>query len=37
MKLSNRAYDILKEIAQIWLPALGVLYVGLAKVWGFFP
>lgn len=35
MKLSNRAYDILKEIALVWLPALGALYVGLAKIWGF--
>ena len=36
-KMSNRIYDILKEIAQVWLPALGALYVGLAKVWGIFP
>ena len=37
LKMSSRVYDILKEIAQIWIPALGALYVGLAKVWGFFP
>ena len=34
-KMSNRIYDILKEIAMVWLPALGALYVGLAKIWSF--
>jgi hypothetical protein len=32
--LSNKAYDILKWIAQIALPALGALYFGLSKIWG---
>lgn len=31
--LSNRAYDILKWIAQILLPALATLYFGLAQIW----
>lgn len=35
MKLSNKAYDILKWVAQIALPALGALYFGLAQIWGF--
>lgn len=35
MKLSDKAYDILKFIAQILLPALGTLYFALAKIWGF--
>lgn len=35
MKLSNKAYDILKYIALILLPALGTLYFALAKIWGF--
>lgn len=35
MTLSNRAYDVLKYIAQIVLPALGALYAALAKIWGF--
>ena len=35
MELSNRAYDVLKYIAQIVLPALGALYAALAKIWGF--
>lgn len=33
--LSNKAYDILKFIAQIVLPALGTLYFALASIWGF--
>ncbi len=35
MKLSNKAYDILKWIAQILLPALATLYFALAGIWGF--
>ena len=33
--LSNKAYDILKYIAQILLPAIGTLYFALAGIWGF--
>ena len=33
--MSNRAYDILKYIAQIVLPAVGTLYFALASIWGF--
>ena len=35
MKLTNRAYDILKWIATIALPALGTLYFALASIWNF--
>lgn len=35
MKLSNKTYDTLKWIAQILLPAIGVLYFALAGIWGF--
>ena len=35
MKLSNKAYDVLKFIAQILLPALGTLYFALARIWDF--
>ena len=35
MTLSNKAYDVLKWIAQILLPALGTLYFALAGIWGF--
>jgi len=34
MKLSNGTYDVLKNLAQIWLPAAGTLYAGLAVIWG---
>lgn len=33
--LSNKMYDILKNIALIWLPALGTLYFALAGIWNF--
>ena len=35
LKMSNAVYDLMKEIALVWLPALGALYVGLAKIWNF--
>lgn len=35
MKLSNKAYDILKWVAQLALPAIGTLYFALAGIWGF--
>lgn len=35
MKLSNKAYDILKYITMIVLPAIGTLYSALAVIWGF--
>lgn len=34
MKLSNKAYDTLKWIAQIALPALATLYATLSIIWG---
>ena len=33
--MSNKTYDILKWVAQIFLPALGTLYFALANIWGF--
>lgn len=33
--LSNKWYDIMKWIAQYFLPALGTLYFALAGIWGF--
>ena len=35
MKFNNKAYDILKWVAQILLPALGTLYFALAGIWNF--
>lgn len=32
--MSNKVYDILKQIALVWLPALGTLYFALAGIWG---
>ena len=32
--MSNKAYNILKWIAMIVLPALATLYLGLSNVWG---
>lgn len=33
--LPDRVYDAIKYIVTIILPALSVLYVGLAGIWGF--
>ncbi len=33
--LSNRTYDVLKALAQVWMPAVAVLYAALAVLWGF--
>lgn len=33
MLMPNKLYDILNKI-QRWLPALGVFYLALAKIWG---
>lgn len=32
--MSNKIYDVLKWIAQIFLPALGTLYFALSRIWG---
>ena len=32
--LSNKIYDVLKWIAQYFLPAVGTLYFALAGIWG---
>lgn len=32
--LNNKVYDVLKWIAQIWLPALASLYFAIAQIWG---
>ena len=34
MKLPDRAYDILKWVVIIVLPALATLYAALSAVWG---
>jgi hypothetical protein len=32
--LSNSAYDKLKKVTQLGLPAFGSLYFGLSQIWG---
>lgn len=32
--MTNKAYDIIKWIVVIVLPALGTLYFALASIWG---
>lgn len=34
MRFSNKTYDILKWIAQYFLPAAGTLYFALSGIWG---
>lgn len=33
MRFSKGVYDVLKAIAQIWLPSAGTLYFALAQIW----
>lgn len=33
MKFTNEAYNVLKQIALVWLPAAATLYVGIAALW----
>lgn len=33
--LTNRVYDTLRWIADLFLPALGTLYFALSQIWGF--
>lgn len=34
MIIKGKVYDILKQIAMYWLPALGTLYFTLSGIWG---
>ena len=33
--MNDKIYDVLKSIAQLFLPAVGTLYAALAGIWGF--
>lgn len=33
MKISNKSYDVLKWIAQYFLPAFGTLYFTVVSIW----
>ena len=35
MKLSDKAYNVLKWLTMIVLPALATLYFALSGIWGF--
>lgn len=35
MIMNNKVYDVLKWVAQLFLPAVGTLYAALAGIWGF--
>ena len=35
MRIPSKVYDVLKWVCLIALPAVGALYFGLAKIWGF--
>jgi len=32
--MGSKTYDVLKAVAQVWLPAAGTLYFALAQIWG---
>lgn len=32
--MTNKVYDVLKWIAQFFLPAAGTLYFALSSIWG---
>ena len=34
MIMQNGLYDALRFVAELLLPALGVFYVAIAKIWG---
>lgn len=33
MQMNNKLYDVLKWLAQYFLPAIGTLYFALAGIW----
>lgn len=35
MRIPDKLYEVLKWLCLIALPALGALYFGLSKIWGF--
>jgi putative holin Dp-1 len=34
MLFTGPVYDVLKKLAQVWLPALGTLYFAVGQIWG---
>lgn len=33
MKFSNETYDILKDLALVWIPAFATLFFSVAQIW----
>jgi Putative phage holin Dp-1 len=31
--LNSKTYDLLKSLAQVWIPSLGTLYFAIAGIW----
>lgn len=31
--MSNKTYDLLKNVAQIWLPLASAIIIGLGEIW----
>lgn len=34
MKIKNEVYDILKDLAMVWLPAIAVFVTAICGIWG---
>lgn len=34
MKLSNKAFDIIRFLCELLVPAIGTLYLGISRIWG---
>lgn len=34
MKLSNKLFDIIRFLCEIFFPAVGTLYLGVSRIWG---
>lgn len=32
--MSNRVFDSLRQCAEVWIHAIGALYLALSKIWG---
>lgn len=34
MKLSNKAFDIIRFLCELLVPGIGALYYGVSQIWG---
>lgn len=35
MEITDKVYDILRDVVELYLPGLGTLYFALCGIWGF--